>query len=77
MRRAFNDPPKRHGEEDVGGVAGIGDVGVAAGVSDVGRTLGGSHGGSAHGIPQENSPRSPLRPINHAGASRGQSTAIR
>ena len=42
--RPFNNPPKRHGVGDVGGVAGIDDVDVIAGVSDVGRVLGGGHG---------------------------------
>ena len=36
--------PKRHGVEDVGGVAGIGDVDVTAGVGGVERVLGGGHG---------------------------------
>ena len=44
LRRAFNNPPKRHRVEDVGGVAGIDDVDVAAGVNDVGKVLGGGHG---------------------------------
>ena len=44
LRRAFNNPLKRHGVEGVGGVAGIDDVDVAAVVSDVGRVLGGGHG---------------------------------
>jgi len=33
LRRAFNNPPKRHGVEDVGGVAGIDDVDVVTGVN--------------------------------------------
>ena len=41
LRRVFCNPSKRHGVEDVGGVAGIGDVDVTAGVNDVGRVFGG------------------------------------
>jgi len=42
LHRAFNNPPKRRGVEDVGGVVGIDDVDVAAGVNYVGKVLDGS-----------------------------------
>ena len=41
LLRAFNNPPKRHGVEDVGGVACIDGVDVTAGIDDNGRLLGG------------------------------------
>jgi len=44
LRRAFNSPPKRHGVEDVGGVADIDYADVVTGVNYVGRVLGGGHG---------------------------------
>ena len=44
LRRAFNNPPLRHGMKDVGGVAGFDDFNVVAGVNYVGRVLGGGHG---------------------------------
>ena len=37
LHRAFNNPPKSHGVEDVGGVAGIDDADVVAGVNYAGK----------------------------------------
>ena len=37
LRRALKKPPKRHGVEDVGGVAGIDDADVVAGVNYAGK----------------------------------------
>jgi len=45
LRKTFKNPPKRHGVEDVDGVAGGAggdDVDVVAGVNDAGRVLDGA-----------------------------------